>query len=204
MNAPTTDLAALRRTLDDTISTKGLIDGISQRLGDKQKRLFDSWKALTLSTPLVESTRSEYEGMKLLVLTAKRRGLLMDMILAELGMDPSNPFPQLKWVMKKGEPGTSYEEPYYRDQNETFFFEEVFAGQLSLYGNTLPMAIPPKMVNDGLVQEGTHHFGSDDRATRVSDIFVGPELLQYRAGKLSKTLFMSEFGAGSRVFLKAA
>lgn len=178
-----------------TRATAKMLAAMLQRFERKARDLYESIRAEISATPLVEVSELPFAGITLLVLTARRRGLLMDMICAGI----SAKLPELPWAT-----ATTYKEPFGKAGQDIFFFEEVFAGALTDSGNTLPLAIHQKMVDEGLVQEGGHHVDAEDRFTRVSDIFVGPELQQWRAGKLSNTLFMSEFGAGTRVFLRAA
>lgn len=191
MNAETNVLL----TYQHTRSTREMLEAMLKRFQKREKDLLEKVKAEIAASPLVEVSRLEFSGIGLLVLTAKRRGLLANMI--RTGVSAS--LPELKWTTD-----VTYTEPHSFVEGKAFVFEEVFAGALSLSGNTLPMAIPERMLEAGLLQEGAHNVDPEDRWTRVSDIFVGPELLQWRQDKFSTTLFLSEFGPGTRIFLRDA
>ncbi|MES2060022.1 MAG: hypothetical protein V4438_03255 [Patescibacteria group bacterium] len=183
------------RLYKHTRATREMVAQMLQRLAKRERELFLQMKAEIEAAPLVEVSQQKIADLDITVLTAKRRGLLVDMIRAGVSAN----LPKLSWASS-----VSYVEPHSTVAGEAFMFEEVFASGLSLADHTLPTAIPQRMIEAGLGQDAAHHFDEEDRATRVSDVFVSPELLQFRAGKLSRTLFMSEFGPGTRIFLLAA
>jgi len=176
-------------------TTAAMLRKLLQGFERREKDLFAEEKERLASQPLVEVSTLDFNDIKLTILTAKRRGLLLEMIRAGI----STELPEPKWLTS-----TSYAEPHHKEGKEVLVFEEVLAGSLTLFGHTLPSAIPQRMVDAGLVFEGKHHVDSEDLWVRVSDVFISPFIQQWRAGKFSTTLLMSEFGPGSRVFLRQA
>jgi hypothetical protein len=189
------DLTTAHLTYRHHRTTREMLEELVARFLKRERKLFEELRAGVSALPLIELSSIQFEGIDLLVVTAKRRGLLLDMIRKALGAKIPTP----NWTSE-----FSYTEPHCITDKESFSLEESVTRSLTAMNHTLPSELPLKMIEAGIVREGTHEVDFDDLHTRVSDIFATPHFLQWRQDKLSRTRSMEQYGPGTRVFLRAA